>query len=256
MTKASYRYVYGKTTGDIFISDGIAPSAYFLPDEELPTLWWHTHEDMRLEVLIPKGTIVTPYVTSADGDSVPSLRYCTKVGNPIGVTQYHLFRPFDKGTSQGAGWIRRGYIKYPFIPAVLTPGDVDDGASPATVLNDSISPGDYVMSDNLGRFTKFVEWDGTHLNGYSPTKIVGQVIDIQKFGVTYDTQLLDFLKFDTDLFQGQFNTLTATRPFLASADYVTMFESGITNPYDNEPGIDDALDRYGAQGMITIALML
>jgi hypothetical protein len=247
MTKASYRHVYGKTTGDIFISDGIAPSAYFLPDETLPTLWYHSADDVRYEVLIPKGTIVTTYTESADGGSVPSLRYCTTAGYPIGVAQYHLFRPFDKGTSQGAGWIRRGYIKYPFIPAILTPGLV---SSPVDETTDSIKPSDFVKSDDLGRFTFWKE--GTD----SPMKVVGQVIDIQKFGVTYDTQLMEFLKFETDLFQGKFNTLTAERPYLASADYVTMFETGITNTYADEPGIDDALDRFGAQGMITIALML
>jgi len=38
MTKASYKYVYGKTTADISVSEGIAPSAYFLPDENYYSL--------------------------------------------------------------------------------------------------------------------------------------------------------------------------------------------------------------------------
>lgn len=257
MTKASYKYVYGKTTADISVSEGIAPATYFLPDEKLPTLWTHSPEDMRYEVLIPKGTILTLYTATADGGSVPVFRPCTSTGKPVGIAQYHLFRPFDKGTSQGAGWIRRGYIKYPYIPAVLTPGDIDDGDSPAEVLNDSIAPGDYVMSDDLGRFTKWVEWDAARAYGYSPTKIVGQVIDIQKFGVTYDTQLLQYLKFKTDDFQDRLNVLTEDQPFLATDDYVAMFETGILqSPYGDMAGIDDALDRYGAQGVVTIALML
>ena len=261
MTTASWRYVYGKSTGDIFVSEGIAPSTYFLPDENLPTLWYDHDDDLRHEVLLPKGTILTLYTASADGASTPSFRYCTKTGKPVGVAQYHLYRPFDKGTSQGAGWIRRGYIKYPYIPTVLTPGDeYGAGGSPADCINDSISPNDYVMSDDLGRFTKWNEFDTTHdAYGYSTTKIVGQVIDVQKFGVTYDTQLMEFLKYSTDEFQDDFNALTEARPFLATSSYVTMFETGVTASSiaaGYKLGIDDALDRYGAEGMITIALML
>ena len=261
MTKASWRYVYGKSTGDIMVSEGIAPSTYFLPDETLPTLWYDHDDDLRYEVILPKGTILTLYTSSADGEATPCFRYCTKTGKPVGIAQYHLYREFDKGTSQGAGWIRRGYIKYPFIPSVLTPGDIfGAGGSPADCENDTIEPGDYVMSDDLGRFTKWVEWDATHAAyGYSTTKIVGQVIDIQKFGVTYNTQHMEFLKYSTDEFQDSFNTLTEDQPFLASSDYVAMFETGVTASTIDDAdklGIDDALDRYGAQGMVTIALML
>jgi hypothetical protein len=116
------------------------------------------------------------------------------------------------------------------------------------------------MSDDLGRFTKWNEFDATHdAYGYSTTKIVGQVIDVQKFGVTYDTQLMEFLKYSTDEFQDDFNALTEARPFLATSSYVTMFETGVTASSiaaGYKLGIDDALDRYGAEGMITIALML
>lgn len=261
MTQASYKYVYGKTTGDISVSEGIAPSTYFLADEELSTLWYHSPEDMRYEVLIPKGTILALSAT-ADGATTPVFRPCTTAAHPVGVAQYHCFRPFDKGTSQGVGWIRRGYIKIPYIPDVITPGDIDDGGSPATTLNDSLSPGDYVMSDDLGRFTKWVEYDATHeAYGYSPTKIVGQVIDIQKFGVTYDTQLMEYLTWPLnqlgDDFKEKLNALTEDEPFLATEDWEAMFQTGIsTHPFEDTLGIDDSLDTYGAQGMVTIALML
>lgn len=263
MARASYKYVWGKSTADISVSEGIAPSTYFLPDHwSLSTLWYHSPEDPRYEVLIPKGTILTLIALDSDGSQAddgtgtPYFRPCTSTGKPVGVAQYHLFRPFDKGTSQGAGWIRFGYIKYPFIPAVLTPGDIDDDGSPATVLNDSIGPGDYVMSDDLGRFTKWVEQDATHAAyGYPDWARMGQVIDIQKFGVTYETQLMEYLKFKTDDFQDTLNTLTQDQPYLASAAYEAMFETGVTtSPYDGLAGIDDALDRYGAQGVVTIAL--
>jgi hypothetical protein len=261
MTKASYKYVYGKTTADISVSEGIAPSTYFLPDESLPTLWTHSVDDMRYEVLIPKGTILSLSAT-VNGGSTPIFTICNTTENPVGVAQYHCFRPFDKGTSQGVGWIRRGYIKYPYIPAVLTPGT----GSPAPA-DSWVAPGDYVMSDALGRFTKWVEWDASQANGYSPTKIVGQIIDVQKFGVTYDTQLMEYLKWPISNHEDDFdnlNALTEARPFLATADYTAMYETGIDASTgqggvvdaDHQVGIDDALDRFGAQGMITIALML
>jgi hypothetical protein len=258
MAKASYKYVYGKTTADISVSEGVAPSAYFLPDDSLPTLWTHSPEDMRYEVVIPKGTILALSATQ-DGGSVPVMRPCTKAAKPVGVAQFHCFRPFDKGTSQAVGWIRDGYIKYPYVPDILCPGDVNDGGSPAVVKNDHISPGDYVMSDALGRFTKWVGYDSDHSYGYPEWAIVGQVIDIQKFGVTYDTQLMEYLMWPLnvmgDEMKARLNALTEDRPFLATSDYVAMFETGVdSHPYKGKLGIDDSLDRYGAQGVITIAL--
>jgi hypothetical protein len=170
------------------------------------------------------------------------------------VAQYHLFRPFDKGTSQGAGWIRRGFIKMPYIPDVITPGDVDDGGSPVAVLNGAIAPGDYVKSDDLGRFTK---WN----TGDADWKRVGQVIDIQKFGVTYDTQLMEYMTWPLDRvsqdFKDKLNHLTEDEPFLATADWTAMFKTGIdSHPFHNMAGIEDNLDTYGAQGVVMIALTL
>jgi hypothetical protein len=265
MARQSYKWVYGKTDADIMVSEGIAPASYFLPDDSLPDLWTHSYEDQRYKVLIPKGTILTLTETGSGdyekyppaGLGVPVFRPCTTATNPVGIAQYHFFRSFDKGTSQGAGWIRRGYIKYPYIPDILTPGE----GSPAPE-NASISPSDYVMSDALGRFTKWVEWDSSQENGYSPTKIVGQVIDIQKFGVNYDTQLMEYMTYKTEDFNGDLNAIKSdgtddTRPPLATDDYEAMFETGVdSNPYEGYTGVDDILDRYGAQGMITVALML
>jgi hypothetical protein len=253
MAKASYKKVYGKTTADIMVSEGIAPATYFFPDDSLPTLWYHSFEDQRYEVLIPKGTILALKVDGADGAYTPVFTICDMTANPVGVAQYHLFRPFDKGTSQGAGWIRRGYIKYPYIPSVLDP------------YTATVSPGDYVRSDHLGRFCKWAEFNAAHSLGSATTKIVGQIIDIQKFGVTFDTQLMEYLTWPhshyEDDFAGKLNTLTQDRPgVLATADYVAMYETGVTtSPMLNTEageGIDDALDRYGSQGMVTIALML
>jgi hypothetical protein len=180
----------------------------------------------------------------------------------VGVAQYHLYRPFDKGTSQGAGWIVKGYIKIPYVPAVITPGNVANDSSPSGIQNSTISPGDYVMSDNLGRFTKWVGHDADHSYGYPTWAIVGQVIDIQKFGVTYDTQLMDYMQFSpfTQMgadFQAKLNTLTEDEPYLSTSDYDAMFQTGITSsPFKNMAGIDDALDQYGSQGMVTILLKL
>jgi len=256
---ASHKLVYGKTTGGLTVSKDEAPSTYFLPDPGLPTLWTWSEDDRRYEVVLPKGCILALTVDDdGDGATVPVLTYCTQEDNPIGVAQYHLFRPFDKGTSQGAGWIRRGYLKYPFIPDVLTPGTIDDGASPPVVFNDHIKPGDYVMSDDYGRMTKWVsEIDVDTGEGFYPEKIVGQVIDIQAFGATYDTKLLEWLRFPTEDFQDKLHTLTEERPFLYTDDYVAMFETGVTASTEGDmQGIDDALDRYGALGMVTIVLKL
>lgn len=257
MALQSYKWVGGKTRADIMVSEGIAPATYFLPDDSLPDLWTWSYDDPRYKVIIPKGCILSLTAT-ADGATTPKFKICDADDNPVGVAQYDIMRPFDKGTSQGVGWIRRGYIKYPYIPEILTP-NVGDSPLPA---DGYILPGDYVRSDALGRFTKWLEWDGAHENGYSPTKIVGQVIDIQKFGVTFDTQLMEYMKFKTEDFQDQINAITADantagRPNLATADYIAMFETGISdNTHKGTLGVDDVLDQYGAQGMITIALML
>lgn len=253
MAKASYKYVYGKTTGDISVSEGIAPATYFLPDHNLNTLWIHSPEDMRYEVIIPKGTILALSAT-ADGGSVPVFRPCTASAHPVGVAQFHGFRPFDKGTSPAMGWIRKGYIKVPYIPDVIAPGDDDGGQSPSVILNGSVSPGDYVKSDALGRFTKWVTTD-------ADWKRVGQIIDIQKFGVTYDTQLMEYLTWPLDRisqdFKDKLNHLTEDEPFLSTADWTAMFVTGIdSHPFKNLAGIEDNLDTYGAQGVVTIAIDL
>lgn len=257
---APHKFVFGKTGTDIIHSEGVAPSVFFFADDDLPTLWRdHTETgDPRWEILIPIGTILT---LKQDSQKKPVFRPCTKTGKPVGVAQYHCYRPFDKGTSQAVGFITHATIKIPYVPAVMTPGDVFDDSSPSGCQNDTLAVGDYVMSDALGRFTKWVGHDADHSYGYPTWAIVGQVLDIQKFGETYDTQLMQYMTWPLTRmgadFAAKLNVLTEELPYLHTDDYHTMFTNGISSsPYKNLAGIDDALDQYGSQGMLIIQLKL
>jgi hypothetical protein len=151
MSLAKFRKVGTKTgAGRFVVSPGIAPAAYILPSVGLPT-WYLDSEDDRFEIVIPKGTILsvvadanddarmvpangtgssvtwgdtisgwdpldgaTPSYSSGATDTVSVGAYSV----PIGCAQYDLYRPFDKGTSQGAGFITHGYVEYPMVTAI------------------------------------------------------------------------------------------------------------------------------------------
>jgi hypothetical protein len=145
MSLAKFRKVYHRGgSGRFVVSEGIAPAAYLLPHVGLPTLYSDTEDD-RFEIVITKGTILsvkadsagdarivpangtssgqnwgdvmtgfapgdtgaTPTSTSGSTDTVTVAARSV----PIGCAQYDLYRPFDKGTSQGAGWITHGYVE-------------------------------------------------------------------------------------------------------------------------------------------------
>lgn len=195
MSLAKFRKVYGKQgSGRFVVSEGIAPSTYLLPSEALPTLYTNLEEDDdRFEIVITKGTILS-VVADANGDSrvVPANGTSSGVAHNdgqatpatitvpasstvIGCAQYDLYRPFDKGTSQGAGWIARGYVEWPMVQG----------------LNHDVVPGDFVVSDGFGRPVK-----GTGTP--NPGTMVGRVIEVEKFATNFDDGMLSYMVLPSD----------------------------------------------------------
>lgn len=191
MALASFRKVHSKNgSGRFVVSEGIAPSEYLLPHEGLPTLYTDIEDD-RFEIVIPKGALLS-VVQDGNGDSriVPANGTDTPVdingvddtdgvvpaySTVIGAAQYDLYRPFDKGTSQGAGWITHGYVEWPLV----------DG------LNEDLVPGDLVVADGLGRPVK-----GTAAANFG--LVVGKVIAVETFADNFDDGLLSYMQLPSD----------------------------------------------------------
>ena len=212
MSLAKFRKVGTKTgAGRFVVSEGIAPAAYLLPSVGLPT-WYKDSEDDRFEIVIPKGTILSVVNVGDDsrvvpangtdtavvwGDTIPGwnpLAGATPVGSPtgdgvtvpafslpIGVAQYDLYRPFDKGTSQGAGFITHGYVEYPMV----------------TGINANVTVGSCVRADNMGRPVLQSDADTDYAN-YAHYLQVGKVIEIEKFATNFDDGLLSYMQLPSD----------------------------------------------------------
>jgi hypothetical protein len=210
MSLGQFRKVYGKNgAGRFVVSEGVAPSAYLLPHVGLPT-WYLDSEDDRFEIVIPKGTILS-VVADANDDAriVPANGTAasqswgdadivdletgatpTDVGGdtdtvtvgagstPIGCAQYDLHRPFDKGTSQGAGWITHGYVEWPMVQAV----------------NGDIVPGDMVRADHMGRAVKASVAE----IAAKPQLLVGKVVEVEYFATNFDDGLLSYMQLPSD----------------------------------------------------------
>lgn len=196
MSLAKFRKVYGKQgSGRFVVSEGIAPSTYLLPSEGLPTLYTDDEDD-RFEIVITKGTILS-VVADANGDSriVPAngtgstKTHSDGAATPvtvgvgawstvIGCSQYDLYRPFDKGTSQGAGWIARGYVEWPVVQG----------------LNNAVAPGDIIGSDDLGRPVIL----STANAAAHPMSVVGRCIEVEKFATNFDDGLLSYMQLPSD----------------------------------------------------------
>lgn len=196
MAQAQFRKIYGKNgSGRFVVSEGIAPSEYLLPSEALPTLYTDLEDD-RFEIVATKGTILSVVADDNndarivpangtgsaenhdDGEATPVTVEVPARSVPIGCAQYDLYRPFDKGTSQGAGWITRGYVEWPLI----------DG------LNEEAVPGDLIRSDNMGRPVVC----STVEAAAQPWIVVGKVIAVEKFGVNFDDGLLSYMQLPSD----------------------------------------------------------
>lgn len=251
MSLAKFRKVGTKTgAGRFVVSEGIAPSAYILPSVALPT-WYYDSEDDRFEIVIPKGTILS-VVTDAAGDSrfVPAngsgssvtwgdtisgwdpLAGATPVASPSGDTQavasrtvpmgcaqYDLYRPFDKGTSQGAGFITHGYVEYPMVSNV----------------NGDVAAGDLIAADFMGRARKLTTAD---MASY-PWLCVGKVVEVEKFSTNFDDGLLSYMQLPSD-----------------PGALKTVYEITREGTYKNKLGIRSNLDVTNVMGAFRVNLTL
>jgi hypothetical protein len=237
MSKAQFRKVFGKDgSGRFVVSEGIAPTTYMLPSEALPTLFTDLEDD-RFEIVIAKGTILSVKADSTgasrivpangsgtnkthdDGEATPVTVTVAARSVPIGCAQYNLYRPFDKGTSQGGGWIARGYVEWPMI----------DG------LNDDLVPGDLVASDEMGRPVKLATADATSF----PWLIVGKVIEVETFALNFDDGLLSYMQLPSD-------------PGALKA----VYEITTAGDYTGKLGIRGNLDKAGVLGAFRVNLNL
>ena len=211
MSLAKFRKVGTKTgAGRFVVSPGIAPAAYLLPSAGLPT-WYLDSEDDRFEIVITKGTILS-VVADGNGDAriVPANGTASAVtwgdttagwdpldgatpsyssgatdtvsvelrSIPIGCAQYDLYRPFDKGTSQGAGFITHGYVEYPMV----------------NLVNNDVTVGSLIKADHMGRPVALSKSDA----GSYPWLQVGKVVEVEKFATNFDDGLLSYMQLPSD----------------------------------------------------------
>ena len=218
MSLAQFRSVFGKNgAGRFVVSEGTAPAAYLLPSEGLPTLYTDL-EDSRFQIVITKGTLLS-VVADSNGDAriVPANGTANPVewndgtstntqvvvpanSTVIGAAQYDLYRPFDKGTSQGSGWITEGYVEWPLISNGTTNYSTASPAYDATPVsgvastfnNSNIVPGSYLQADIMGR--PIVWRSGTDL----VQNIIGKVVEVEGFATNFDDGLLSYMLLPSD----------------------------------------------------------
>ena len=258
MSLAKFRKVGTKTgSGRLVVSEGIAPAAYLLPAAGLPT-WYLDSEDDRYEIVIPKGTIlsVVANATTGDaevapangtassvtwGDSMPTSwdpldgatpSYSSGATDtvtvparsvPIGVAQYDLYRPFDKGTSQGAGFITHGYIEYPMVDTI----------------NSNLAVGDVVRPDHMGRPVKAAASDFLASSSVYSYLQVGKVIEVEKFATNFDDGLLSYMQLPSD-----------------PGALKTVFELTRAGAYSGKLGIRSNLDVHNVIGAFRVNLTI
>lgn len=248
MSLSNFRKVYGKNgSGRFVVSEGVAPSAYLYPHEGLPTLYKDIEDD-RFEIVITKGTILS-VVQNASGDSriVPANGTASNVtwgdadtfnfetgatptnvsgdtdtvvvlakSNVIGCAQYDLYRMFDKGTSQGAGWITHAYVEWPMVAGV----------------NGNVVPGDYLRSDGIGRPVK-------HTIGTDDYLRVAKVVETETFALNFDDGLLSYMQLPSD-----------------PGALKTVFELTKAGPYKGKLGIRANLDQANVVGAMRAILTI
>jgi hypothetical protein len=253
MSLAKFRKVGTKTgTGRLVVSEGIAPAAYLLTHPGLPT-FYSDSEDDRFEIVIPKGTIIS-VIADANGDArvIPANGSNSSVtwgdnmtdswspltgatpayssgatdsiavaarSVPVGVAQYDLYRPFDKGTSQGAGFITHGYVEYPMVNGI----------------NNDVTVGSLIAPDFMGRPRALSAGDcGTY-----PWLQVGKVIEVEKFATNFDDGLLSYMQLPSD-----------------PGALKTVFEITQSGPYSGKLGIRSNLDVNNVIGAFRVNLTL
>jgi len=253
MSLAKFRKVGTKTgTGRLVVSEGIAPAAYLLTHPGLPT-FYSDSEDDRFEIVIPKGTIIS-VIADANGDArvIPANGSNSSVtwgdnmpdawspltgatpayssgatdtiavaarSVPVGVAQYDLYRPFDKGTSQGAGFITHGYVEYPMVQGI----------------NNDVTVGSLIAPDFMGRPRALSAGDcGTY-----PWLQVGKVIEVEQFATNFDDGLLSYMQLPSD-----------------PGALKTVFEITQSGPYSGKLGIRSNLDVNNVIGAFRVNLTL
>jgi hypothetical protein len=256
MSLAKFRKVHSKTgAGRFVVSEGVAPSAYLLPHPGLPT-WYLDSEDDRFEIVIPKGTILS-VVADANGDArivpangtssskswgdvMPSwdpLDGATPTSTsgssdtvtvaarsiPIGCAQYDLYRPFDKGTSQGAGFITHGYVEYPMVAGI----------------NDDVTVGSLIRSDFMGRPVAAAAADFYNSSAVYSYLQVGKVVEVEKFATNFDDGLLSYMQLPSD-----------------PGALKTVYELTRSGSYSGKLGIRANLDVYNVIGAFRVNLTL
>jgi hypothetical protein len=239
------------------VSEGIAPAAYLLPAAGLPT-WYLDSEDDRFEIVIPKGTIlsVVANATTGDAEVAPANGTASPVtygdnmptswdpldgatpsyssgatdtvtvparSVPIGVAQYDLYRPFDKGTSQGAGFITHGYIEYPMVETI----------------NSNLAVGDVVRPDHMGRPVKAAASDFLASSSVYSYLQVGKVIEVEKFATNFDDGLLSYMQLPSD-----------------PGALKTVFELTRAGAYSGKLGIRSNLDVHNVIGAFRVNLTI
>jgi len=214
MSLAQFRKTTGRNgAGRFVVSEGVAPSSYLLPSVALPT-WYSDVEDDRFETVIPKGTILSVVMDSnndsrlvpangtasaqtwGDADTVDLATGATPTdvagdtdtvtvaarSIPVGCAQYDLYRPFDKGTSQGGGWITHGYVEWPMVQGT----------------NADIEPGDLVRADHMGRPVKATTAELTDGTDNWAHLVVGKVVEVEYFATNFDDGLLSYMQLPSD----------------------------------------------------------
>lgn len=257
MSLAKFRKVHSKTgAGRFVVSEGVAPSAYLLPHPGLPT-WYYDSEDNRFEIVIPKGTILSVVAdsngdarvvpangTGSDkswGDSMPTTwapldgatpNYSSGATDtvtvparsiPIGCAQYDLYRPFDKGTSQGAGFITHGYVEYPMVSGV----------------NADVTVGSLVRSDVMGRPVLAAATDFYSSSAAYAYLQVGKVVEVEKFATNFDDGLLSYMQLPSD-----------------PGALKTVYELTRSGTYSGKLGIRANLDVHNVIGAFRVNLTL
>ena len=257
MSLAKFRKVGTKTgAGRFVVSQGIAPAAYLLTHPGLPT-WYADSEDDRFEVVITKGTILSVVADSngdarvvpangtssskAYGDNMPAgwdpmngatPNYSSGATDtvtvaarsiPIGVAQYDLYRPFDKGTSQGAGFITHGYVEYPMVSG----------------LNADVTVGSLVRSDSMGRPVKAAPADFINSTDVYSYLQVGKVIEVEQFATNFDDGLLSYMQLPSD-----------------PGALKTVYELTRSGSYSGKLGIRSNLDVTNVVGAFRVNLTL
>jgi hypothetical protein len=256
MSLAKFRKVGTKTgSGRFVVSEGIAPAAYLLPHVGLPT-WYADSEDDRFEIVIPKGTILS-VVADANGDArvVPANGTAsaatwgdvisgwnpldgatpnTTTGStdtvtvaarsiPVGVAQYDLYRPFDKGTSQGAGFITHGYVEYPMVEGV----------------NANVEVGSLIRADHMGRPVLAAATDFLASSSVYSYLQVGKVVEVETFATNYDDGLLSYMQLPSD-----------------PGALKTVFELTRSGAFSGKLGIRSNLDVHNVKGAFRVNLTL